>query len=150
MPRVALLDPTEDSGEGEQSSERSDAGTSIVQEVFGFVKKNYPERSGGRTAIGERGAGKGAVALVPASALEKRFLPDSGAGSQLPSSREPVLVPAFCHLDPFTILPKPTHNFVEPEIEGRRIVLGPVIDGKVRVPVDSAMYQSLRIFECLA
>ena len=26
--------------EGEQRSERSDAGTSIVQEVFGFVKKN--------------------------------------------------------------------------------------------------------------
>jgi hypothetical protein len=26
--------------EGEQFSERSDAGTSIVQEVFGFVKRN--------------------------------------------------------------------------------------------------------------
>ena len=33
--------------EGEQYSERSDAGTSIVQEVFGFVKENHPERSGG-------------------------------------------------------------------------------------------------------
>ena len=31
---------SEDSGEGEQFSERSDAGTSIVQEVFGFVKEN--------------------------------------------------------------------------------------------------------------
>jgi len=26
--------------EGEQSSERSDAGTSIVEQAFGFVKKN--------------------------------------------------------------------------------------------------------------
>jgi hypothetical protein len=26
--------------EGERFSERSDAGTSVVQEVFGFVKKN--------------------------------------------------------------------------------------------------------------
>ncbi len=34
--------------EGEQCSERSDAGTSIVQEVFAFVKENYPERSVGR------------------------------------------------------------------------------------------------------
>ena len=34
---------TEDSGEGEQFSERSDAATSIVQEVFGFVKKNLSE-----------------------------------------------------------------------------------------------------------
>jgi hypothetical protein len=33
--------------EGEQWSERSDAGISIVQEVFGFVKENHPERSGG-------------------------------------------------------------------------------------------------------
>jgi hypothetical protein len=50
-------------------SERSDAGNSIVQEVFGFVKKNYPERSGEkRAASGERGAGKGAAALFSASA----------------------------------------------------------------------------------
>ena len=37
--------------EGEQSSERSDAGSSIVEEVFGFVKKNIPgakRRKGGR------------------------------------------------------------------------------------------------------
>ena len=31
--------------EGEQYSERSDAGTSIVPEVFGFVKQNRPEGS---------------------------------------------------------------------------------------------------------
>ena len=51
--------------------ERSDAGISIVQEVFGFVKRNL---SGAQrredAACGERGAGKGATALVPASALE--------------------------------------------------------------------------------
>ena len=28
-----------------------DAGISILQEVFGFVKKNYPERSGGRAPL---------------------------------------------------------------------------------------------------
>src|SRR5579862_8183246 len=48
-------------------SERSDAGNSIVQEVFGFVKRNLSEaqrrKDGGS---GERGAGKGAAALVPA------------------------------------------------------------------------------------
>jgi hypothetical protein len=49
--------------------ERSDAGISIVQEVFGFVKRNCPERSEGRMPLaGERGAGKGAAALCPASA----------------------------------------------------------------------------------
>jgi transposase InsO family protein len=32
--------------ESERQSERSDAGISIVQEVFAFVKENYPERSG--------------------------------------------------------------------------------------------------------
>ena len=50
-------------------SERSDAGISIVQEVFGFVKRNL---SGAKrrknTASRERGAGKGAAVLVPASA----------------------------------------------------------------------------------
>jgi hypothetical protein len=46
--------------EGEQLSERSDAGISIVQEVFAFVKENYPERSGGRVPLAEKGArGKG-------------------------------------------------------------------------------------------
>src|SRR5271168_247180 len=49
-------------------SERSDAGISIVQEVFGFVKRNL---SGAKrrknTSSSERGAGKGAAALVPAS-----------------------------------------------------------------------------------
>ena len=46
--------------EGEQFSERSDAGISIVQEVFGFVKRNYPERSGGgRPQAGKGVRGKG-------------------------------------------------------------------------------------------
>jgi hypothetical protein len=57
--------------EGEQFSERSDAGSSIVQEVFALVKENL---SGAQrrwsAASGERGAGKGAAALVPASALD--------------------------------------------------------------------------------
>ena len=55
--------------ESELFSERSDAGTSIVQEVFGFVKRNLSgaqRRKSGATR--ERGAGKGAAALVPASA----------------------------------------------------------------------------------
>ena len=46
--------------EGERCSERSDAGTSIVQEVFAFVKKNHPERSGGARTLAEKGVrGKG-------------------------------------------------------------------------------------------
>jgi len=52
--------------EGEQFSERSDAGTSIVQEVFGFVKKNLSgaqrRKRGGREI---RGAGKGRHVLSP-------------------------------------------------------------------------------------
>jgi hypothetical protein len=34
--------------EGEQQSERSDAGMVILESVFGIVKRNCPERSGGR------------------------------------------------------------------------------------------------------
>ena len=52
--------------EGEQFSERSDAGIPIVPEVFGFVKKNYPERSGGRVPLAEKGVrGKGQQPLCP-------------------------------------------------------------------------------------
>jgi hypothetical protein len=56
-------------GRSRTPSERSDAGISIVQEVFGFVKEN-PVRSAAKedAASGERGAGKGAAALVHASA----------------------------------------------------------------------------------
>ena len=50
----------------EHPSERSDAGISIVQEVFGFVKRNLSEATRKDAASGERGAGKGAAALVPA------------------------------------------------------------------------------------
>jgi hypothetical protein len=54
--------------EGEQFWERRDAGISIVQEVFDFVKKNL---SGAQrrdsAASGERGAGKGAAGLFLAS-----------------------------------------------------------------------------------
>jgi len=40
-----------------------------VQEVFGFVKRNLSEAERRKDAAsGERGAGKGAAALVPASA----------------------------------------------------------------------------------
>src|SRR5882757_3748318 len=53
--------------EGEQFSERSDAGISIVQEVFVFVKENLSGAQRRKSAAsGERGAGKGAAALVPA------------------------------------------------------------------------------------
>jgi len=46
--------------EGEQISERSDAGNSIVQEVFVFVKRNLSGAQRRQAAAGEeRGAGKG-------------------------------------------------------------------------------------------
>ena len=52
--------------EGEQSSERSDAGTSIVKQVFGFVKKDLSgaQRKQASTSE-EKGAGKGAQSLSP-------------------------------------------------------------------------------------
>jgi hypothetical protein len=37
--------------DGEQNSERGDAGTSIATEVFGFVKENHLERSGGSALL---------------------------------------------------------------------------------------------------
>ena len=52
--------------EGEQSSERSDAGTSIVKQVFGFVKKNLSGAQRRQAGTGEEeGAGKGAQSLSP-------------------------------------------------------------------------------------
>src|SRR5260370_41831578 len=46
--------------EGEQYSERSDAGISIVQEVFGFVKKNLSGAQRRKRAAAEKGVrGKG-------------------------------------------------------------------------------------------
>src|SRR5438132_254521 len=46
--------------EGEQRSERSDAGTSIVQEVFGFVKKNPSGAQRRKRPVAEKGVrGKG-------------------------------------------------------------------------------------------
>lgn len=52
--------------EGEPFSERSDAGNLIVQEVFGFVKREYPERSGGRMPQAGKGArGKGRQLFSP-------------------------------------------------------------------------------------
>jgi hypothetical protein len=56
---------SEDSGEGERAggerlSERSDTGTTIVPEVFGFVKKNLsgPPRRRKSTDSAEEGIGK--------------------------------------------------------------------------------------------
>src|SRR5208283_2949985 len=50
--------------EGEQQSERSDADTVIVAQVFGIVKRDCPKRSGGGSAgIGVQG--KGAAAPLP-------------------------------------------------------------------------------------
>jgi hypothetical protein len=49
--------------------ERSDAGISIVREVFAFVKRNLSGVKRRKSAAsGERGVGKGAAALFPASA----------------------------------------------------------------------------------
>ena len=46
--------------EGEQFSERSDAGISIVQEVFGFVKKNLSGAQRRKRQAAEKGVrGKG-------------------------------------------------------------------------------------------
>ena len=44
--------------EGEQVSERSDAGTSIVQEVFGFVKKNLSGAQRRNNAKQRKGCGE--------------------------------------------------------------------------------------------
>ena len=52
--------------EGEQRLERSDAGISIVQEVFAFVKENHPERSAGSRPLAEKGVrGKGRQPFFP-------------------------------------------------------------------------------------
>jgi len=48
---------------------RSDAGNSIVQEVFGFVKKNLSGAQRRNNASRERGAGKGAAVPFSASAM---------------------------------------------------------------------------------
>ena len=75
--------------EGEQFSERSDAGSSIVQEVFAFVKENLSgAQRRNSAASGERGAGKGAAALVPASA-------HSGFGARQRYEPE-ILFGGFC------------------------------------------------------
>jgi energy-coupling factor transporter ATP-binding protein EcfA2 len=42
-----------------------DAGNSIVQEVFGFVKRTYPKRSGGRMPQVEKGCGERAGSPCP-------------------------------------------------------------------------------------
>jgi len=53
-------------------AERSDAGNSVVQEVFGFVKRILSGAQRRQSAAsGGRGAGKGAAALVPASSLQQ-------------------------------------------------------------------------------
>jgi hypothetical protein len=47
-------------GEGEQRSERSDVGTSIVPEAFGFVKKNLSGAQRRKAPVAEKGVrGKG-------------------------------------------------------------------------------------------
>ena len=51
--------------EGEQQSERSDAGVMIVPEVFGFVNRKRPERSGGAVVRGFGVQGKGAAWSEP-------------------------------------------------------------------------------------
>jgi hypothetical protein len=52
-------------------SERFDAGISIVQEVFAFVKENYPERREGRAPLARMGVwGKGQQSLAPPQRTE--------------------------------------------------------------------------------
>jgi hypothetical protein len=61
-------------GKTRTPSERSDAGISILQEVFGFVKeKTYPEQSEGRAPLAEKGVrGKGRQPLSPPQHTEPR------------------------------------------------------------------------------
>jgi hypothetical protein len=69
--RIFRKESERHSGMNPNIIEPSDAGISIVQGMFGFVKRNLSgaQRRKG-AASGERGAGKGATALVPAPALE--------------------------------------------------------------------------------
>jgi hypothetical protein len=81
------MNPNGVPGRSRTPSERSDAGTSIVQEVFVFVKRNLSGAQRRKDAAsGERGAGKGAAALVPASAHsgpEREERSDQTRGSPL-------------------------------------------------------------------
>jgi len=55
--------------ETDQASERSDADTSMLPKLIGIVKRNLSGAKRRKDASSrERGAGKGAAALVPASA----------------------------------------------------------------------------------
>ena len=59
--------------EGERFLERSDAGNSIVQEVFGFVKEKLSEAQRRNSAASEeRGVGKGRHVLSPPQQAEAR------------------------------------------------------------------------------
>jgi len=59
--------------ETDQASERSDAGTSMLPRLIGIVKQNLSGAKRRRNATSrERGAGKGAAALCPASAHSNR------------------------------------------------------------------------------
>jgi len=64
-------------GRSRTPSERSDAGNSVVQEVFGFVNRTLSGAQRRKDAAsGEKSAGKGAAALVPASALKRPERPE--------------------------------------------------------------------------
>jgi hypothetical protein len=67
------MNPNGIPGRSRTPSERSDAGISIVQEVFGLVKRNRPKRSEGRMLPAEKGVlGKGRQPLSQPSAGETR------------------------------------------------------------------------------
>ena len=95
--------------EGEQSSERSNAGSSIVTEPVHLRQAKPPERSGGNnTGGGERGAGKGgAEPLVPATVME---YPRRALARRLRSAFLAHRVAS--HLDPVRVVNKPVENAV--------------------------------------
>src|ERR1700722_6516539 len=116
--------------EGEHPSGRSDAGSTIVQEVFDFVKcwdgeKDSPERSGGRRPQAEKGVrGKGRSPLPRRSTVEIR-------SALLAVRLIARLAHGFTeHFDAMSIV----HNAVENAVGQGWIadLLMPLVDGQLR------------------
>src|ERR1700676_1746185 len=88
-------------------SERSGAGLLIVREVFDFVKRNYPERSGGGRPKGGKGVrGKGRQSRAPLGNAETR----RASARRLRPTLFPHRVPA--HLDSVRVVDQAVENAV--------------------------------------
>src|ERR1700734_3615653 len=111
--------------EGEQLSERSDAGTSIVQEVFGFFKGNLSGAQRRKSACcGERGAGKGAQPLSPPQHEDTR----RALARRLRTTLLTHGVPA--HLDAMSVVNQAVEDAVSSS--GVADLLMPACHGKLR------------------